>query len=345
MKQIVGIGLLLMALLLAACDELDNTVKLTGSGNSVEQTYDVADFDRVDAAQTFDVTITHGATFSVLVRADDNVMGEVEVKQKDNTLTLGLKGNSYTLKNVTLEAEIVMPELAAISLSGSSSGHISGFESGAAFDARISGMSTLDLDLVAGNVLLDQSGSSQTTGIVVASGQLTLNLGGNSAVTLDGRAGEGLVLHLAGSSTITLSEDFAVAGAVNALSGGGSTVTIASTNEIGALILDLSGSSVFDMHEANTGNVTLKALGGSKVTLTGSGGVLNIEAAGSSVINLGDFAVADTTITASGGSTVDVNVNGTLNVDASGASRITYQGDPTLGTIDTSGGATVEAAG
>jgi hypothetical protein len=38
---------------------------------------------------------------------------------------------------------------------------------------------------------------------------------------------------------------------------------------------------------------------------------------------------------------VTVNVSGTLNVDASGGSQVDYLGDPTLGTIDSSGGAQV----
>jgi hypothetical protein len=51
--------------------------------------------------------------------------------------------------------------------------------------------------------------------------------------------------------------------------------------------------------------------------------------------------VVNADIDASGGSQVTVNVSGTLNVDASGGSQISYSGNPTLGTIDTSGGAQV----
>jgi len=40
-----------------------------------------------------------------------------------------------------------------------------------------------------------------------------------------------------------------------------------------------------------------------------------------------------------------VTVGGTLNAEASGGSRLEYAGDPQLGTVDVSGGSTVEPAG
>jgi hypothetical protein len=66
------------------------------------------------------------------------------------------------------------------------------------------------------------------------------------------------------------------------------------------------------------------------------------EAAGSSDVNLTDFPVVDASVKAGGKSQVTVNVSGRLDVDASNGANVYYLGDPTLGTIDTSGSATVE---
>ena len=61
------------------------------------------------------------------------------------------------------------------------------------------------------------------------------------------------------------------------------------------------------------------------------------------MIDLTDFPLADVNIDASGASTASVNLSGTLDVSASGASNVFYLGDPSLGSIDTSGGSSVQA--
>ncbi len=49
----------------------------------------------------------------------------------------------------------------------------------------------------------------------------------------------------------------------------------------------------------------------------------------------------DADVEASGASTVTVNLSGTLDADASGASRVLYLGNPSLGRIDTSGASSI----
>jgi hypothetical protein len=69
---------------------------------------------------------------------------------------------------------------------------------------------------------------------------------------------------------------------------------------------------------------------------------VTIDASGSSRVDLSDFAGEDANVEASGSSTVIVNPSGTLDVAASGASRVYYLGSPTLGNIDTSGASSME---
>ena len=87
--------------------------------------------------------------------------------------------------------------------------------------------------------------------------------------------------------------------------------------------------------------VGLELSGGSRASVTGSGADLTVDASGGSGADLAAFPVVNANVDASGGSQVTVNVSGTLNVDASGGSQVYYLGDPTLGTIDSSGGAQV----
>ncbi|MFL7794097.1 MAG: head GIN domain-containing protein [Anaerolineae bacterium] len=106
------------------------------------------------------------------------------------------------------------------------------------------------------------------------------------------------------------------------------------------LNLDISGtSSVEGDIEAST--VICELSGSSTINLNGSADDLVVKASGGSIVKLSEFSAANADIEASGASTATVNVSGTLNANASGASRVYYVGEPTLGRVDTSGAASV----
>ena len=107
------------------------------------------------------------------------------------------------------------------------------------------------------------------------------------------------------------------------------------------LILDISGSSSL-AGDISAGDVSIDLSGSSEATLSSSGQDLTLDVSGSSELDLSDFPVADAKIDAGGASTATVNASGRLDVDASGASNVYYLGDPSLGTIDTSGASSVE---
>jgi hypothetical protein len=58
-------------------------------------------------------------------------------------------------------------------------------------------------------------------------------------------------------------------------------------------------------------------------------------------LDLENFHVNDANVILSGASHVTINLDGRLDVDASGLSNLEYIGEPTLGTINTSGGSNV----
>ncbi len=93
--------------------------------------------------------------------------------------------------------------------------------------------------------------------------------------------------------------------------------------------------------DIDTGDVSFEVSGASRLILDGNGGDLRIEASGASQVDLSGFVAEDADVEASGASTVTVYVTGRLNADASGASRVEYLGDPSLGAIDTSGASSV----
>jgi hypothetical protein len=106
------------------------------------------------------------------------------------------------------------------------------------------------------------------------------------------------------------------------------------------LDLDISGASSVE-GDIEAGAVTCELSGSSTVNLDGSTDDLTVKASGGSIVKLSEFPAANADIEASGASTVTVNVNGTINANVSGASRVYYVGNPTLGTVDTSGAASI----
>jgi hypothetical protein len=109
----------------------------------------------------------------------------------------------------------------------------------------------------------------------------------------------------------------------------------------GELDIDLSGAS-WVTGDIEAGRVRIEVSGASHVDLRGSGEDLRAYVSGASSADLADFPVGDAEIEVSGASQATVNVRGRLDADASGASQVFYEGNPTLGTIRTSGSSTVK---
>jgi hypothetical protein len=108
--------------------------------------------------------------------------------------------------------------------------------------------------------------------------------------------------------------------------------------------VELSGSSSL-RGTIRAGDTTFDVSGSSRVSLTGSARDLAVRASGSSAVNLSDFPAADASVQSSGASEVRVDVSGRLQVKASGASEISYHGDPTLTRVETSGSSSLSQEG
>ncbi len=107
--------------------------------------------------------------------------------------------------------------------------------------------------------------------------------------------------------------------------------------------LELSGGSRGSISGfVGLASLDLELSGGSHVDVEGSASDLTVDASGGSILDLSGFPVNDAEITFSGGSSGTISLDGTLDADVSGGSRLWYIGSPTLGNIDTSGGATVQ---
>jgi len=110
---------------------------------------------------------------------------------------------------------------------------------------------------------------------------------------------------------------------------------------VGAFRAQISGaSSLAGDLEATSSDIELS--GASNVTLTGFGGDLVIDASGASRAKLPGYPVNAASVELSGASSAELTVSGRMDVNLSGASKLEYFGDATLGTIDISGASDIE---
>jgi hypothetical protein len=213
------VAIVLAGTLLVGCTN-NSLGGVTGSGRLVDRDYDLSNFTRVQASSSFQVEVVRADDFEVMVTADDNVIDSIVVDRRGDTLELSLMGGSY--RNATLRAQVRLPELRGISLSGSSDATVTGFASQRYVDVELSGSSRLEGDIEADEVNADLSGASD----------LTLR-------------GQGRELNLSGSGSSSIDlRNYPVTEATVRLSGA-SNAEVQVTGELG---VDLGGGSTLDYY-------------------------------------------------------------------------------------------------
>jgi predicted small secreted protein len=188
---------ILIGVLLAGCSNL-----VSGSGNLVTREENLSGFDRVVAGSAFHVNIRQGDSFRVVVRVDDNVASYLEVVRQGDTLRIGLRPGVW-ISNATLQADITMPELTGLELSGASQGVIDGFKSTKALVVNLSGASSLQGNIEAGTVQVETSGASRVN-LTGAGRDLKADISGASSVDLAGFPVGDAQVGVSGASTATV---------------------------------------------------------------------------------------------------------------------------------------------
>jgi len=116
----------------------------------------------------------------------------------------------------------------------------------------------------------------------------------------------------------------------------------ASTLEISGMSVNnvrvgLSGASKLNGNIQAKGDARFEVSGASNLELAGSAAAAKITVSGASRANLERFEVKNAGISLTGASNSTINVSDKLDAELSGASHLTYTGNPVMGKIETSG--------
>jgi len=220
-------------------------------------------FTSLEIGSAFKVEITRSETFSIIISADESLFDLVEVSQSRDTLKIYLNPRhiftDFTLGAKTLKAEISMPALYELELSGASQGTITGFKSTQDFSLVVSGASDLEtVNITVGDAECEISGASRLSGNLTAT------------------------------------------------------------------------------------DIKFEVSGASSIELAGSADDIIFNVSGASRIDLADFPADDVAVGLSGASEATINVKGRLDTNLSGASRLYFYGNPTMGETSVSGASTIK---
>jgi hypothetical protein len=218
---------------------------------------DKAGFTQVRAADSWDVTLVRGDSYSVKVTTDDNLVDRLDVIVDGDALVLRLKPGTWGTwtNNVTLKATVVMPRIDGLDLADASDASVTGFSSSSPVTVSLHDSSSVVLNaLGAGTLDARAADASSISGSIrVDEGRLRLSdssdakLSGSARV-LNLQVSDGSTADLrglrAGNATVTLADGsnatVAVDGTLDAHVSDGSDLQYVGTPKLG------SGISISD---------------------------------------------------------------------------------------------------
>jgi hypothetical protein len=155
---------------------------IQGSGNVVTQDFDFTGFEEVEVSNAVTASITQGGTFDVAVRIDDNLVEHLQVVKEGSTLRIRLEPG-ILITNATVEAQVIMPEVIGLDVSGASQCTVTGFSSTKALRIDVFGASGLTGSIEAGDARFDVSGASHVT-LSGSAQDVTIDVSGASSLDL-----------------------------------------------------------------------------------------------------------------------------------------------------------------
>ena len=193
--------------------------RIKGNGNSITQTRQTANYDKVSVSGSFDVQLVRGEEGEITLKGEENLLEHIEVYVKNNVLILKVKDNinlsSSWNKTITIEVPVI--EITGVKLSGSGDISTQTTLKATDFNAAVSGSGDISLAIEATNLYVQISGSGDIN-LSGSADDLTVKVSGSGDVNAYDVAAQDATVTVSGSADVTLT----VKGTLNAkVSGSG----------------------------------------------------------------------------------------------------------------------------
>ena len=189
---------------LAALLVLTGCSVVNGSGQTKSETRTVSGFTGIELSGIGEVTIEQGATESLTIEADDNVLPALTSEVNDSVLELGTKPRTRVQTRNPIRYRVTVQDLERIDLSGS--GTVTGTDLKlTTLEVSISGSGTMNLAGSADQQEVEVSGSGRYEAAQLPSRSVSIEISGSGKATV--AATEQLRVDISGSGTVTYSGD------------------------------------------------------------------------------------------------------------------------------------------
>ncbi len=182
MKNVCLTLLAVAALFTSACV---SEASFVGSDVIASESRTITGFERITLNSVVDVNIVQGADFSVTARANDNLLNELETELRGSTLEIGLSPGNF--RNITAEVDVVLPTLAAISITSTGNAAVGNFSNLTGFTVDISSTGTVSINNCTADQLtanLSSTGELKAFGLTSTNAEVNLTSTGSAELTI-----------------------------------------------------------------------------------------------------------------------------------------------------------------
>ena len=268
--------LLLVALLVSGC----GFQVVSGSGKLASETRNVSGFTSVSLAGIGNLYITLGATESVRIEAEDNLISYFDTSVLGSTLKIGLKDQYMGISlqpTKPVKFYVTLPKIEAVTLAGSGNIFATKVQANA-FKISLLSSGNISIDsLIATTVEMLLSGSGNISLGTVSADQVTSINAGSGDIQVGALTADKVFSKTAGSGDITLGGQVTEQSAQILGSGdyqaGGLKSTLATVNVSGSGNSQISASSNLNVTILGSGNVAYSGHPSVNANFAGSGKV------------------------------------------------------------------------
>jgi hypothetical protein len=160
-----------LAVFLFSCDKRDDSPV-------IEKEFAFNGFNRINAGEQFNLTLTKGNSFSIKAKGPSNSVNDIDMTVANNILSI--QYDHFENRRPKIDIVITLPLLVQLNLSGAATGSINGFQDvNNVIRAVLSGASVCTFNGAGVNTQMDLSGASRFT-ITGTTASLSGNLSGAS---------------------------------------------------------------------------------------------------------------------------------------------------------------------